>query len=86
VYHLSRLLLLYHDPQLCNHIDSLKLSFSDFRYGTTSQVTNQCCGSGSSGRIRSFWLWWIRIRTRNNHSGYKYRSGKNGRTKKFSQI
>jgi hypothetical protein len=32
VYHLSRLLLLYHDPQLCNHIDSLKLSFSDFRY------------------------------------------------------
>lgn len=30
VYHLSRLLLLYHDPQLCNHIDSLKLSFSDF--------------------------------------------------------
>ena len=32
VYHLSRLLLLYHDPQLCNHIDSLKLSFADFRY------------------------------------------------------
>ena len=30
LYHLSRLLLLYHDPHLCNHIDSLKINFSDF--------------------------------------------------------
>ena len=30
VYDLARLLLLYHDPQLCNHLDSLKISFQEF--------------------------------------------------------
>lgn len=30
LYHISRLLLLYHDPQLCNHLDSLKINFLDF--------------------------------------------------------
>jgi hypothetical protein len=30
IFDLARLLLLYHDPQLCNHIDSLKISFHQF--------------------------------------------------------
>jgi len=30
IFDLARLLLLYHDPQLCNHIDSLKISFQQF--------------------------------------------------------
>lgn len=30
VYHLARLLLLYHDPKLCNHLDSLKINFQQF--------------------------------------------------------
>ena len=30
VYDLARLLLLYHDPQLCNHLDSLKVGFHQF--------------------------------------------------------
>ena len=30
VYDLARLLLLYHDPQLCNHLDSIRISFKDF--------------------------------------------------------
>ena len=30
VFDLARLLLLYHDPQLCNHLDSLKIGFQHF--------------------------------------------------------
>eukprot|EP00088_Acartia_fossae_P047556 TRINITY_DN5156_c0_g1_i6.p1 TRINITY_DN5156_c0_g1~~TRINITY_DN5156_c0_g1_i6.p1 ORF type:complete len:637 (+),score=133.37 TRINITY_DN5156_c0_g1_i6:49-1959(+) len=30
LYHIARLLLLYHDPHLCNHLDSLKINFVDF--------------------------------------------------------
>ena len=30
VFDLARLLLLYHDPQLCNHLDSLKIGFQNF--------------------------------------------------------
>ena len=30
VFDLARLLLLYHDPQLCNHMDSLKIGFHQF--------------------------------------------------------
>ena len=30
MYDLARLLLLYHDPQLCNHLDSIRISFKDF--------------------------------------------------------
>jgi len=30
IFDLARLLLLYHDPKLCNHIDSLKISFHEF--------------------------------------------------------
>ena len=63
VYHLSRLLLLYHDPQLCNHIDSLKLSFADFRWAYLQIFPEffdpavfacgcQCGGSGQKDRIQ----------------------------------
>ena len=30
MFDLARLLLLYHDPQLCNHLDSLKIGFQHF--------------------------------------------------------
>jgi len=52
IYHISRLLLLYHDPQLCNHIDSLKLNFADF-----SQSWFSCLMAGDLSPEISEQLW-----------------------------
>ncbi|XP_023337797.1 TBC1 domain family member 23 [Eurytemora carolleeae] len=52
LYHLSRLLLLYHDPHLCNHIDSLKINFSDF---STSWFSSLLSGDLSPEISEQLW-------------------------------
>ena len=48
MYDLARLLLLYHDPQLCNHIDSLKIGFQHFATSWFSSLMAQGGQSSSS--------------------------------------
>ena len=43
VYDLSRLLLLYHDPQLCNHLDSLKIGFHQFSQSWFTSLMSAVC-------------------------------------------
>ena len=43
VYDLARLLLLYHDPQLCNHLDSLKIGFQHFSLSWFSSLMAEDC-------------------------------------------
>jgi len=43
VYDLARLLLLYHDPQLCNHLDSLKIGFQHFSASWFSSLMADDC-------------------------------------------
>jgi len=42
-FDLARLILLYHDPQLCNHIDSLKIGFQDFSRSWFSSLFASDC-------------------------------------------
>ena len=43
VFDLARLLLLYHDPQLCNHLDSLKIGFQHFSLSWFSSLMAEDC-------------------------------------------
>jgi len=43
VFDLARLLLLYHDPQLCNHLDSLKIGFHQFSSSWFSSLMSADC-------------------------------------------
>lgn len=41
IYHLARLLLLYHDPSLCSHLDSMKVSMAEFTVSWFSCLFSQ---------------------------------------------
>lgn len=47
VFDLARLLLLYHDPQLCNHLDSLKIGFQHFSLSWFSSLMAEGLTLGS---------------------------------------
>jgi len=52
MFHLTRLLLLYHDPHLCNHIDSIKINFADF---TTTWLSSLFAGDMSVEISEQLW-------------------------------
>jgi len=41
IYHLARLLLLYHDPSLCSHLDSMKVGMAEFTVSWFSCLFSQ---------------------------------------------
>ena len=56
VYDLARLLLLYHDPQLCNHLDSLKISFQEFSGSWFSSLLAADCGCGVTSQLWDLYI------------------------------
>ena len=56
VFDLARLLLLYHDPQLCNHLDSLKIGFQHFSLSWFSSLMAEDCEVEVSAQLWDLYL------------------------------
>lgn len=56
VFDLARLLLLYHDPQLCNHIDSLKIGFQHFATSWFSCLMAEDCETEVTAQLWDLYL------------------------------
>ena len=56
VHDLARLLLLYHDPQLCNHLDSLKISFQQFAASWFSSLMSASCEAEVTSQLWDLYI------------------------------
>ena len=56
VHDLARLLLLYHDPQLCNHLDSLKISFQQFAASWFSSLMSASCETEVTSQLWDLYI------------------------------
>ena len=56
VYDLARLLLLYHDPQLCNHLDSVKISFQDFAESWFMSLMSKDCETDVTSQLWDLYI------------------------------
>ena len=56
VFDLARLLLLYHDPQLCNHLDSVKISFQDFSQSWFMSLMSGVCETEVTSQLWDLYI------------------------------
>ena len=56
VHDLARLLLLYHDPQLCNHLDSLKISFQQFASSWFASLMSATCDAEVTSQLWDLYI------------------------------